>query len=99
MKTFPVPPCTITFNPATGFYGFATRFDGRLPHDQMAAFTSVENVLAWVDPQNERVWDAASDADESAIMLSRAYKPATTPWRCETLPAAGRAVSGLCRTS
>jgi hypothetical protein len=89
MKPFPVPICTITFNPARAHYGFTTRFDGRLPHDQMATFTSVENVLAWVDPQGERVWEPASDADESRIMLSRAYKPGSTPWRCETLPARG----------
>jgi hypothetical protein len=87
MKAFPVSICTITFEAATGCYGFATRFKGKPPHDRMGTFESIENVLAWVDPQQERLWEPASDADESKVMLSRAYKPGSVPWRCENLPA------------
>jgi hypothetical protein len=87
MKSFPVPVCTITFDASTGYYGFAIRFDGRPTHDRMDTFTSVVNALAWVDPYKERVWESASDADESKVMVSRAYIVGSVPWRCETLPA------------
>jgi hypothetical protein len=87
MKIFPVPMCTITFDAVTGFYAFATRFEGKPDHDRLDTFTSVENVLAWVDPQGERIWEPASDADESKILVSRAYRPGSVPWRCQSLPA------------
>jgi hypothetical protein len=70
MKTFPVPTCTITFNSVTSLYAFATRFEGKPEHDRLDTFTSVENVLAWVDPQGERIREPASDADESKILVS-----------------------------
>jgi len=31
--------------------------------------------LAAGDPHGERVWEEASDADESKILIPRAYKP------------------------
>lgn len=89
MKTFPVPSCAITFNAVTGFYAFATRFEGKPEHDHLDTFTSVKNALAWVDPQRERIWEPASDADESRILVSQAYRAGSVPWRCQTLPARG----------
>jgi hypothetical protein len=93
MKTSPVPICTITFNADAHSYGYSTRFDGKPTHDCVDTFTSVENVLAWVDPQKERVWEPASDADASKILVSRAYVPGSVPWRCQTLPARTLAIA------
>lgn len=72
---YPVPECRITFDPATGLYGFESRFPPRPPHYQMQVFESVERTLAWIDPWKERVWEEPGDADETCLLISRAYLP------------------------
>jgi hypothetical protein len=42
-----IPETTILYEPATGYYGFSTRFPGRHPHHTVATFDSVEEVLGW----------------------------------------------------
>ena len=43
-----VSETTIFYDPATGHYGFSTRFPGRHPHHSIVTFDSVEEVLALV---------------------------------------------------
>jgi len=31
---------------------------------------SVEDAMRWADPWGERIWEEASDADESAVLVS-----------------------------
>jgi hypothetical protein len=93
MKSFPVPICTILFNPETGCYALSCRFEGRKPHFAMDTFRTLDGALAWAlawaDLRQERIWEDASDADEQKIMVSRANRPGTVAWSCETLPARG----------
>jgi hypothetical protein len=76
-----IPETTIFYDPATGWYGFSTRFPGRHPHHSIVVFDSVEDVLRWYDPHRERIWEEASDADETKLLISRDYKPGTVGWR------------------
>ena len=61
-----IPETTIFYEPVTGRYGFSTRFRGQHPHHTIATFDSVDEVLRWCDPHRERIWEEASDADETA---------------------------------
>ena len=67
----PVPEISITFDPATRCYGFSTRLPGLRPHWTIDTFTSLEDVMRWVDPWTERVWEEPSEADDSRILVSR----------------------------
>jgi hypothetical protein len=67
----PVPEISITFDPATRCYGFSTRLPGMRPHWMIDTFTSLEDVMRWVDPWRERLWEEPGDADESRILVSR----------------------------
>src|ERR1700674_646275 len=71
----PVPEISITFDPATRCYGFSTRLPGMRPHWMIDTFTSLEDVMRWVDPWRERVWEEPGEADESRILVSRSEKP------------------------
>ena len=71
----PVPEISITFDPATRCYGFSTRLPGMRPHWMIDTFTSLEDVMRWVDPWRERVWEEPGEADESRILVSRREKP------------------------
>jgi len=71
----------IFYDPATGNYGFSTRFPGRHVHHLIDTFNSVEEALAWCDPQGERIWEEVSDADESKLLISRDFKEGTVGWR------------------
>jgi len=44
-------------------------------------FNSVEDVLRWCDPHREHIWEEASDADETKLLISRDYKEGTVAWR------------------
>jgi hypothetical protein len=66
----PVPEISITFDPGTGYYGFSTRLPGRRPHWVIDTFPSLEDVMRWVDPWRERVWEEPGEADESRILIS-----------------------------
>ena len=79
MRTVPI--CTIAFDPAAGAFGFRVHFSGRPPHEQMTSFASVDAVLRWIDPHHERIWEDASDADESKVLISRAYVPGSVAAR------------------
>jgi hypothetical protein len=63
-----------TFYPATGFYGFECRFAGRRPHYQMQIFESLERT-AWIDPPQRAHLEQPSGAEESWLLISRAYVP------------------------
>ena len=76
-----IPETTIFYDPATGYYGFSSRFPGRHPHHMIDTFRSVEDVFGWCDPFRERVWEEASDADETKLMISRDFKEGTVGWR------------------
>ena len=71
----PVPEISITFDPATRCYGFSTRLPGMRPHWTIDTFASLEDVMRWVDPWRERVWEEPGDADESRILVSWSKKP------------------------
>ena len=70
----PVPTAKITFNPETRCYGFAFNFPGQPIHHRIDSFDTVESALRWADPWNERIWQEPSDADESAVLVSRAKR-------------------------
>jgi hypothetical protein len=74
---YPVPVCVVTFNAETRLFAFTISFPGKPPHEQMDVFRSLEDLLWWVDPHQERIWEDVSDADESHLLVSRAYKPGT----------------------
>ena len=76
-----IPETTVFCDPATRSYGFSTRFPERPAHHSIAKFNSVEEVLAWCDPHRERIWEEASDADETKLLISRDYKQGTVGWR------------------
>ncbi len=76
-----IPETTIFYNPATGHYGFATRYPGRHVHHMIDTFDSVEDALRWCDPHQECVWEEASDADETKLLISRDYREGTVAWR------------------
>ena len=80
-----IPETTIFYNLATGCYGFSTRFPGRHVHHMIDTFNSVEDVLGWCDPHRERIWEEASDADETKLLISRDFKEGTVGWRMAQL--------------
>jgi hypothetical protein len=41
----------------------------------MDVFCSLEDLLSWVNPHNERIWEEVSDADASRLLVSKAYRP------------------------
>ena len=71
----PVPEISITFDPAKRCYGFPTRLPGMPPHWKITTFRSIEEVMLWVDPWRERVWEEPGEADESRILVSRSERP------------------------
>jgi hypothetical protein len=71
----PVPISRITFNPQTRCYGCAFNFEGRPVHHQIDTFEPLEWAKRWADPWQERVWEEASDADDSAVLISTRKKP------------------------
>lgn len=75
MTAYPVPIGKITFNPQTQYYGFAFHFEGHRVHHSIDTFRTPEDAMRWADPWNERVWEEPSDADESALLISRSKKP------------------------
>jgi hypothetical protein len=76
-----MPLCAISFNRDTARYEYATWFEGRTPHDRMDVFTSIELLLSWVDPHEERVWEDVNDLESGMVLISRAYKPGSVPDR------------------
>jgi len=68
------PNSQITF-PETCCYSFAFNFAGRPMHHRIDTFDSLEDVMRWADPWQERTWEEPSDADESAVLVSRAKRP------------------------
>ena len=71
----PVPLGKLNFNQQTGCYGFTFQFPGRPIHHAIDTFRTVEDAKCWADPWNERIWEEPSDADESALLVSRIKKP------------------------
>jgi hypothetical protein len=57
----PTPEISITFDPSTLSYGFSTRLPSLRPHWTIDTFASLEEVMRWVDPWTERVWEEADD--------------------------------------
>ena len=51
-------------------------------------FNSVEEVLGWCDPHRERIWQEASDADETKLLIARDFNEGTVGWRMAHLSAA-----------
>ena len=48
------------------------------PHWMIDTFKSLEDVMRWVDPWRERLWEEPWEADESRILASRSEKPGST---------------------
>jgi len=76
-----IPETTIFYDPATGYYGFSTRFPRRHVHHMIDTFNSVEDALGWCDPHRERIWDEASGPEETKLLFSRDFKEGTVGWR------------------
>jgi hypothetical protein len=76
-----IPETTIFYDSAAGCYGFSTRFPGRHPHHSIATFDSVKDALRWCDPHRGHIWEEASDADETKLLISRDYREGTVGWR------------------
>ena len=77
-----VPEITIFYDPATGCYGFSTPLPlGVIRITRLTTFDTVDQVLAWCDPHREHIWEEASDADETKLLISRDYKQGTLGWR------------------
>jgi len=76
-----IPEITIFYDPSTGYYGFSTRFPGSRVHHTIDTFKSVADVFGWCDPHGERIWEEASDADETKLLISRDFKEGTVGWR------------------
>ena len=78
-----IPETTIFYDPATGCYGFSTRFPGRHLHHSIATFNSIEEALAWCDPHRESIWEEASDADETKLSYRATTRKARSrgAWR------------------
>ena len=75
-----IPETTIFYDPASGYYGFSTRFPGQPSHHTLATFDTVDQALAWCDPHRERIWEETSDADETKLLVSRDFKEKTVGW-------------------
>jgi hypothetical protein len=76
-----IPIAEVFAVPGTGYFGFSFRFDGRAPHYTLDTCLTLQEVLDSCDPQRERVWEEASDADETRILISRSYKPGSVAER------------------
>lgn len=76
-----IPQITIFYDLKTGSYGFSTRFPGQPLHHAIATFDTVDQALAWCDPHQERIWEEASDADETKLLISRDFREGTIAWR------------------
>lgn len=76
-----IPETVIFYDSAAGHYGFSTRFPGQPPHHSINTFDSIEDVLRWCDPHREHIWEEASDADETKLLVSRDFKECTVGWR------------------
>jgi len=74
-----IPEATIFHDPASRFYG--DRVDTRLTY---------QDALMSCDPQRERVWEESSDADETALLVSRDYREGTVGWNMTRLTLPGR---------
>jgi hypothetical protein len=46
----------------------------RMDHFKQHFRETLELALRWCDPWNERIWEEPSDADESAVLISRSKK-------------------------
>jgi hypothetical protein len=43
-------------------------------HHEIDTFRTLEHAMRWADPWGERIWEEPSDADESAVLVSRCKK-------------------------
>jgi hypothetical protein len=68
-----IPETTIFYDPATGHYGFSTRFPGQHPHHMINTFDSVDAVLRWCDPHRECIWEEASGFKEGTVAWRMAH--------------------------
>ncbi|HEV2198868.1 MAG TPA: hypothetical protein VGR73_03535 [Bryobacteraceae bacterium] len=75
MTANPVPIGKLTFDLQTGCHAFAFSFEGRpVPHE-IDTFPTLELAKLWADPWDGRIWEEPSDADDSALLVSRSKKP------------------------
>ena len=57
--------------PQTRYYGFTFHFEGQRVHHKIDTFETLELAMRWADRWGERIWEEPSDADESAVLMSR----------------------------
>jgi hypothetical protein len=79
------PITTVFHDSATGYYGYMVRFDGSKPHYTLATCLTLQDALDSCDPHREHIWEEASDADEGALLVSRAFKGGSVSWRMANL--------------
>jgi len=85
-----IPEATIFHDPASGFYGYRVRFPGRKVHYSLDTCLTYQDALMSCDPHRERVWEESSDADETALLVSRDYREGTVGWNMTRLTLPGR---------
>ena len=76
---------TIFQVPATSCYGYAHHFLGHRPHCTLATCATLQDALDSCDPHREFISEDASDADESALLVSRGFKENSVAWRMANL--------------
>lgn len=81
----PVPETVIYLDRKTNQYGFRVRFPHKkYIHYRMCVFATLEDALGVADNHRERIWEkaeAATDADEAPILISRDFRRGTVGWR------------------
>jgi hypothetical protein len=92
MQQHPRAIAEVFFNPETKSLGYSFHFEGRPPHYLLDTCLTLRDALASCDPDGERIWDEASDANERAIMISRSFKPGSVLERMFSRPGSGAIV-------
>lgn len=71
-------------NLETGSFGFKVRFIGREGfHHTSCDYRTLEAALHACDPRDEHVWEAPPNPDGGVVLVSRAFKEGTRPWRMQ----------------
>jgi hypothetical protein len=63
LHPYPTPIATVTYNAATNMYALSIRFEGHAVHFEMDTFRTLEDLLRWLDPGRDRVWERGEEAE------------------------------------
>ena len=74
------PHCKIFFDREQFHWAYETWFPGYPIHDRASMYATVEDVLLYVDPQQERIWEESGEGHER-VLLSQGFKPGSVAER------------------